>query len=110
MPWGCVSDERLAERAFKVASPPDPHCGSGSLWVFRQFRRANPEWRAHSISGPLGPGSIKITWDFVLTYSAWCLPSCLVRRWSLGRLIAAPTAKADLVRDQRAGEDTGPYV
>ena len=24
MPWGCVSDERLAERAFKVASPPGP--------------------------------------------------------------------------------------
>ena len=40
MPWGCVSGERLAERAFKVASPPDPHYGSESLRIFHIFRRA----------------------------------------------------------------------
>ena len=40
MPWGCVSGERLAERALIVASPPDPHYGSESLRIFHIFRRA----------------------------------------------------------------------
>ena len=32
--------------------------------------------------GPQGPFSIKICERLLLSYTAWCLPTCLVRRWS----------------------------
>ena len=35
-----------------------------------------------STLGPQGPFSIKICERLLLSYTAWCLPTCLVRRWS----------------------------
>ena len=34
------------------------------------------------ILGPQGPFSIKICERLLLSYTAWCVPTCLVRRWS----------------------------
>ena len=82
---GDGSDERLrAAGAHSRLSPGPPVYGSGSLWSGSQFRRAKSSSVPILLSAHWGLLPSKFESIAALPHTAWCLPTCLVRRWSGG--------------------------
>ena len=82
--------------------PGPPDYGSGSLWPDSPFRRAKLEWILRRFPAHWGLVPSKFVSVCSLTHTAWCLPTCSVRRWSCGRPKAAPTKR---LRVPRVGAD-----
>ena len=93
---------------------PDPIYESGALRRVGPFRRAKSEWLVFLLSAHWGLVPSKFVGACTLTYSAWCLPTRLVRAWSRGRRDAAPTKSRFLLcslgGNRRADVDIGPYT
>ena len=82
---GDGSDERLrAAGAHSRLSPGPPVYGSGSLWSGSQFRRAKSSSVPILLSAHWGLLPLKFESIAALPHTAWCLPTCWVRRWSGG--------------------------
>ena len=91
---GTAPVSACAERALIVAVPLDPlftGVGHFGLFVISGGQILSGGFFLFPAHGGLLPS--KFVGCLILLHAAYCLPSCLVRRWSLGRLIAAPTAK-----------------
>ena len=80
----CGSEERLRAAGVPSRHPWTPSYGGESLWCASCFRRAKSRPVSVLLSAHRGllPSKIKDFW--LLTWTAWCLPTCLVRRWSVG--------------------------
>ena len=73
-----------AERALIVAFPPSPLItGAGHFGLLVASGGLNFD-RASLYSRPTGAYQSKIYRRAALTHTAWCVPTCLVRRWSGG--------------------------
>ena len=82
-PPGDGSDERLrGAGAHSHLSPGPPFYGGGSLQVFGRFRRAKSRSVSVLLSGHRAFLPTKFVSCCCLLHTAWCLPTCLVRRWS----------------------------
>ena len=71
------------ERALIVAFSPDPCYESGLLRRVHKFRRAKFEWILLLFLAHWGLLPSKFVRIDTLTHTAWCVPTCLVRRGSV---------------------------
>ena len=74
-----------AERALIVPFPPVPHLRERVTLICSQFPAGKIKTGFRPTPGPQGPFAIKICKLMLLLHTAWCLPTCLVRRWSGGQ-------------------------
>ena len=80
---GDGSDERLcAAGAHSRLVPGPPVYGSVSLWALCNPRRAKSRPVSVLFSAHRGLLPSKFEGIYILTHTAWCVPTCLVRRWS----------------------------
>ena len=82
MRWGPPSVRTQPAAVRTGGLPPNPHfTREGHFgWAVRSGGKIKICFRP--ILGPQGPFSIKICERLLLSYTAWCVPTCLVRRWS----------------------------
>ncbi len=81
--WGYVSGERLAKRGRSQSPHPQtPIYGSVSLRVYVCFRRAKSRSVSILLSAHWGLLLLKFVRPSALMYTAWFVPTCLVRQWS----------------------------
>ena len=71
-----------AKRALIVPLSPDPIYGGGQLRSTSYFRRAKSRPVSVLLSAHRGLLLSKFEGIYILTHTAWCLPTCLVRRVS----------------------------
>ena len=83
--WGPLPVSAFAERALTVIAPRPPTTGAGPFGCLVNSGGQNQDVFP-SYSRALGPFAIKICEGLLLSYTAWCLPTCLVRSPSIARL------------------------
>ncbi len=83
---GTAPMSAYAERALIVPFPPVPlFTGAGPFGCLVNSGGQNQDLFP-SYSRALGPFAIKICEGLLISYTAWCLPTCLVRSPSIARL------------------------
>ena len=83
-PPGIASGEHLPTVVLTVSLSPDPFYESGALRSGSYFRRAKSRSVPLLLSAHWGLLPSKFDGIATLTYTACCVPTCLVRQWSGG--------------------------
>ena len=82
---GASFDEHMACASVHRRRPPGPPIYGGvSLWPLCNPRRAKSRPVSVLFSAHRGLLPSKFEGIYILTHTAWCVPTCLVRRWSGG--------------------------
>ena len=84
--WGNAFDEHLALPVLIGNFPPDPLFTRVCPFGFFVSSGGLSFDRAPLYSRALGPFTIKICEGLLLSYTAWCLPTCLVRPPAIAQL------------------------
>ena len=79
---GAASGEHLACGGAHSHCPQTPGYGSVPLWALYNPRRAKSRSVFVLLSAHWGLLLLKFVRHCALTHTAWCVPTCLVRRWS----------------------------
>ena len=98
--WGPLPVSTLPAAMLTVIAPRPPATGMGHFRPAVTSGGQNQDLFP-SYSRALGPFAIKICEGLLLSYTAWCVPTCLVRRWSGGP--AATVLPEQAVSVQRSG-------